>query len=40
MASCKKFPAFSACPPKTVIGDHVKHEEKKETTQQAADEGQ
>jgi len=38
IASCKKCPAFSVCPLKTVIGDHVKHEEKKETNQQADNE--
>jgi hypothetical protein len=36
-ASCKKCPAFSFCPLKTVIGDYVK-EEKTQTKQQEDDE--
>ena len=35
VASCKKCPAFSVCPLKTVIGDHVKQEQ---TNQQADNE--
>ena len=35
--SCKKCPAFSFCPVKTVIGDYVK-EEKTKTKQQEEDE--
>ena len=34
VASCKKCPAFSFCPLKSVIGDYVK-EEKEQTKQQA-----
>ena len=35
VASCKKCPAFSVCPLKTVIGDYKK--EKKEQPKQQAD---
>ena len=35
IASCKKCPAFSVCPVKTVIGDYMKQE--KEQTKQQAD---
>jgi hypothetical protein len=35
VAGCKKCPAFSFCPLKTVIGDHKK--EKKEQTKEQAD---
>ena len=35
VAGCKKCPAFSVCPLKTVIGDYMK--EKKEPTKQQAD---
>jgi hypothetical protein len=35
VASCKKCPAFSVCPLKSVIGDYMK--EKKEQTKQQAD---
>ena len=34
VVGCKKCPAFSMCPLKTVIGDYMKHE-KKQATQQA-----
>ena len=34
-AGCKKCPAFSVCPLKTVIGDYLK--ETKEQTKQHAD---
>lgn len=34
VASCKRCPAFSVCPLKTIIGDHVK-QEKTQTEQQA-----
>lgn len=37
VASCKKCPAFSICPLKTVIGDHAK-EEATQTMQQEEDE--
>ena len=37
VASCKKCPAVSVCPLKTVIGDYVK-QEKKLTKQQADNE--
>jgi hypothetical protein len=37
VATCKKCPAFSVCPLKTVIGDHIK-QEKNPTDQQADDE--
>jgi len=39
VASCKKCPAFSICPLKTVIGDYVK-EETKQTNQHADDEAE
>ena len=35
VASCKKCPAFSVCPLKTVIGDYM--QEKKEQTKQQGD---
>lgn len=35
IASCRKCPAFSVCPLKTVIGDYVK--EDKAQTEQPAD---
>ena len=35
VASCKKCPAVSVCPLKTVIGDYMKQE--KEQTKQQAD---
>jgi hypothetical protein len=35
-ATCKKCPAFSFCPLKTVIGDHAE-EEKAKTKQQEGD---
>ncbi len=35
VASCKKCPAFSVCPLKTVIGDYTKPKE--EQTKQQAD---
>lgn len=35
LASCRKCPAFSVCPLKTVIGDYVKQE--KEPTKKPAD---
>jgi len=31
VASCKKCPAFTVCPLKSVIGDHVKDEEAPKT---------
>ena len=31
---CKKCPAFSICPLKTVIGDHVKEEKTKSKQQE------
>ena len=37
VASCKKCPAFSVCPLKTVIGDYMK-EEKTQTKQQDVEE--
>ena len=37
VAGCKKCPAFSVCPLKSVIGDYVKQEEK-QTKQQADNE--
>ena len=36
VASCKKCPAFSFCPLKTVIGDYMK--DKKKRTKQQTDE--
>ena len=36
LATCKKCPAFSVCPLKTVIGDHIKQEGK--PTEQHVDE--
>ena len=38
VASCKKCPAFSVCPLKTVIGDHV--EPVKEQTKPPADDAE
>ena len=35
VAGCKKCPAFSVCPLKTVIGDYMKQE--KDQTKQPAD---
>jgi hypothetical protein len=35
IAGCKKCPAFSMCPLKTIIGNYVKQE--KEQTKQQAD---
>jgi len=37
VASCKKCPAFSFCPLKTVIGDYMK-DEKTQTKQQTDEE--
>ena len=37
VAGCKKCPAFSVCPLKSVIGDYVK-QEKKQTKPQADNE--
>lgn len=37
VASCKKCPAFSVCPLKTVIGDYVKEEETQSKQQQDDD---
>ena len=37
VASCKKCPAFSFCPLKTVIGDYMK-DEKTQTEQQTDEE--
>ena len=37
LAGCKKCPAFSVCPLKSVIGDYAKQEEK-QTKQQADNE--
>ena len=36
-ASCKKCPAFSFCPLKSVIGDYMKEEEEPQTKQQEDD---
>ncbi len=38
IVGCKKCPAFSVCPLKTVIGDYMK-QEKEQTKQQADNEG-
>jgi len=35
VASCKKCPAFSVCPLKTVIGDHIQETETQTKAQQA-----
>ena len=37
VAGCKKCPAFSVCPLKTIIGDYIK-QEKKQIKQQADNE--
>ena len=37
VAGCKKCPAFSVCPLKTIIGDHMK-QDKKQIKQQADNE--
>ncbi len=37
VAGCKKCPAFSVCPLKTIIGDYMK-QEKKQIKQQADNE--
>ncbi len=36
VAGCKKCPAFSVCPLKSVIGDHVKEDEPSDKNRPAA----